>query len=485
MDKKGLTRRDYLTLMGGGAAATALMNAGCKPEVAPPEAPMQESEEAKKEREFKMKRMEYFAPEEIRAPESEEIKADRARRMKWWHEARFGMFVHWGLYSLLGRMEYAMEAEGIPVAEYEQLAKRFTPKPYPARTWAKLAKQTGMRYMVMTTKHHEGFCLFDTKLTNYCASQQAAGRDLVKEYLEAARAEGLRAGLYYSLMDWHHPDGARCCRDEAARRRFVDYTHGLIRELCSNYGKVDVLWYDEYLPLDAKGWESERMNRMVFELQPDIIVNNRNLLPGDFSTPEQHVTAAETGRAWESCMTINESWGYQKGDDDWKTPKTIARNLVECANGGGNYLLNIGPKGDGSIPDEAVSILTAVGKWMQKYGSTIYEAERCRVRGSFLAGFTRKGNTLYMHVHFWPGGTVPLGGLRPKVLNARLLTTGQKIAFKQEERRVQFTGLPEKAPDDVVTVIEIECDGEPDQYDDWVTDWVNMEGPRGSVKITS
>ena len=179
--------------------------------------------------------------------------ADREARMKWWHEARFGMFIHWGLYSVLGRHEWAMEKEGIPVAEYEQLAKQFKPKPNAAREWATLAKAAGQKYMVMTTKHHEGFCLFDTKLTDYCAPKQAAGRDLVKEYVEAARAEGMRVGFYYSLMDWHHPDGARCATDEAARRRFVDYIHGQIRELLTNYGKIDILWYDVAWPLDAEG----------------------------------------------------------------------------------------------------------------------------------------------------------------------------------------------------------------------------------------
>ena len=218
---------------------------------------------------------------------------DHEKRIQWWHEAKFGMFIHWGLYSVLGQHEWAMEVEGIPVAEYEQLAKHFKPKPNAARDWAKLAKQAGQKYMVMTTKHHEGFCNFDTKLTDYCAPKQGPGRDLVKEYVEAARAEGLRVGFYYSLMDWHHPDGARCATDEAARRRFVDYTHGLIRELMTNYGKIDVLWYDVDWPLDAAGWESEKMNEMVFELQPDIIVNNRNGLPGDFSTPEQAIACRE------------------------------------------------------------------------------------------------------------------------------------------------------------------------------------------------
>src|SRR6202163_3071431 len=183
------------------------------------------------------------------------------RRIQWWQEAKFGMFIHWGLYSLIGRHEWAMEVEGIPIPQYEMLAKHFNPKLNAARDWARLAKQAGQKYMVMTTKHHEGFCNFDTKLTDYCAPKQAAGRDLVREFVEAARAEGLRVGFYYSLMDWHHPDGARCAEDESARRRFVDYIHGQVRELCTNYGKLDVLWYDLNWSIQPAGREGTRRNR--------------------------------------------------------------------------------------------------------------------------------------------------------------------------------------------------------------------------------
>ena len=168
----------------------------------------------------------------------------REQRMQWWHAARFGMFIHFGVYSTYGRHEWVMEDEAIPIGEYTSHAPNFHPAPNCPRAWAQLAKKAGMKYMVMTTKHHEGFCNFDTKLTNYCAPKQGPGRDVVREYVEAARAEGMHVGFYYSLMDWHHPDGARCANDEAARRRFVDYTHGLIRELMTNYGKIDVLWYD-------------------------------------------------------------------------------------------------------------------------------------------------------------------------------------------------------------------------------------------------
>ncbi len=424
MKPSQLSRREYLTLMGAVAGSAVPVRAAASPE---------------------------------------DMEKDRERRMNWWHEAKFGMFIHWGLYCVLGRHEWAMENEGIPVAEYEKLANRFTPKPNAARDWAKLAKRAGMKYMVMTSKHHEGFCLFNTKHTNHCAPKQACGRDLVKEYFDAARAEGLRVGLYYSLMDWHHPDGARCAEDEAARGRFVEYTHGLVREICSNYGKLDILWYDVAWPLDAEDWESRKMNRMVRQLLPDVIINNRSKEPEDFGTPEQRIVAEKEGRAWEACMTMNDSWGYQAADDNWKTPKQIVRNLVTCARDGGNYLLNIGPKADGSIPEESVRILTAVGEWMDRNGRAIYGAERCRVTRSQFANFTRKGNSLFIHVYYWPGQEIAIGGLETGVKSAKLVATGQPVKFEQEKYRVRFLGLPAKAPDTPVSVIEVECASPPVQ----------------------
>lgn len=397
--------------------------------------------------------------------------------MQWWHAAKFGMFIHFGVYSTIGRHEWVMEDEAIPVVEYAPQAATFNPVKNSARAWAKLAKAAGMKYMVMTTKHHEGFCNFDSKLTDYCAGKQGPGRDLVREYVEAARAEGLHVGFYYSLMDWHHPDGARCANDEEARKRFVAYTHGLIREILTNYGKIDVLWYDVSWPLDANGWESERMNKMVFELQPDIIVNNRNKLPGDFSTPEQRIVAETGGRAWESCMTLNDSWGYQRADDNWKTSKTIVRNLISCARDGGNYLLNIGPKPDGSIPEESVKVLTEVGNWMQTNGHSIYQSDQCQVRRSNYASFTRIGNTLYMHVHFWPGDYVAISGLKTKVKSAKLVKTGATLKFTQDDFRVRVIDLPVKAPDFPVTTIALECESEPTQD----TDYVRKNKPRMGV----
>ena len=402
---------------------------------------------------------------------------NRDARMKWWHEAQFGMFIHWGLYSQLGRYEWVLENEAIPMKDYEPLAKTFKPRPNAASQWAEIARDTGMKYMVMTTKHHEGFCNFDSKLTNYCATQQGPGRDLVREYVDAARAAGMRVGFYYSLMDWHHPDGATCLTDPAARDRFVTYTHGLIRELMTNYGKIDVLWYDVHWPLDPDGWQSMKMNEMVFGLQPDIIVNNRNGLPGDFSTPEQEITAATSGRAWETCMTLNDSWGYQRADDNWKTSKTIIRNLITCARDGGNYLLNVGPRGDGVVPEDSVHVLEQVGQWMQRNRDTVIGTDLCQPRTSNYASFTRKGNTLYMHVHNWPGDHVAISGLTVTVKSARMHVGGASVAFTQDKFQTKLTGLPEEAPDSPATTIEIECDAVPMQD----TLMVRTQKPRDGV----
>jgi alpha-L-fucosidase len=461
MTEKGISRRDLLTQAGGSLITLSALELAGLGKGAQQSSPAASGEAAGKSQ---------AAPS---GPED----ADRERRMQWWHAAKFGMFIHWGVYSTIGRHEWVMENEAIPVSEYAPHATTFKPKPNAARDWARLAKQAGQKYMVMTTKHHEGFCNFQTALTDYCAPKQGPGRDLVHEYVEAARAEGLRVGFYYSLMDWHHPDGARCENNEEARKRFVEYTHGLIHDLLTNYGKIDVLWYDVAWPLNAEQWESERMNKMVFSLQPDIIVNNRNKLPGDFSTPEQRITPEESGRAWEACMTLNDSWGYQAADDNWKSAKTVVRNLISCARDGGNYLLNIGPKPDGSIPQPSVEILTEVGQWMRRNGHTIYESDRCQVRRSNYASFTRKGNTLYMHVHFWPGEYVAISGLTTSVKSARLLVNDRKVEFTQDRFRVRLTGLSMEAPDHPVTTIALECESEPNQD----TTFVRREKPRDGV----
>jgi len=391
---------------------------------------------------------------------------DRRRRLKWFHEARFGMFIHWGLYSVLGRHEWVMNRERIPVREYEKLADQFRPKPWPAREWARLAKAAGQRYMVMTTKHHEGFCLFNSALTDYCAPRRAAGRDLVAEFVAAARAEGLRIGFYYSLMDWHHPDGARCYYDARARRRFVDYIHGQVRELMTNYGKIDIMWYDVPWPLDAEGWESAKMNAMVRRLQPDIIINDRSKLPEDFSTPEQKVQAAPEGRAWEACMTMNGSWGYNAGDHQWKPLWQCIGHLIAAASQGGNFLFNIGPRADGSVPAESVRILKGMGAWLRRNGEAIYGSDRVvglQKMPNLQAPWTRRGNTCYLHVFAWPGREAVIGGVRTRVKSAVLLATGRPLRVVQTRDRLILRGLPEKAPDSPCSTIAIEFAGKPRQ----------------------
>ena len=389
-----------------------------------------------------------------------QAESTRQRRLEWFRAARFGMFIHWGLYAQLGRHEWVMNRERIPLDEYEPLADTWKPKPGFARAWARLAKRTGMRYMVMTSKHHEGFCLWDTKLTDYNAAKRGPGRDLVAEYIEAARAEGLRVGLYYSLMDWHHPDGVKCAVDQAASRRFLDYTQGLVRELVTNYGKLDILWYDVARPLrDAEAWESAKMNAMVRKLQPEIIINNRSVLPEDFGTPEQHIRAEQGGRMWEACMTMNDSWGYTPIDKHYKDAWEAVGMLREVAAGGGNLLLNIGPEPDGSIPRVYHRVFGQVGKWLEQYGPSVYEATDPMEQDWLVTGaFTRKGSKAYFHCTRWPGEELAIGGLQNKVLSARLMG-GPKVGFTQKDDRLVLRGLPAEAPNPLATVIELEVEG--------------------------
>ena len=399
-----------------------------------------------------------------------QIARTRKQRMQWWHDAHFGMFVHWGLYSILGRHEWAMNRERIPVAEYEKLTKRFHPKPRPAREWARLAKAAGMKYMVMTTKHHEGFCLWDTKMTDYNAVARGPGRDLVREYVEACREFGLKIGFYYSLMDWHHPDGARCAKDKKARRRFLDFTQGCVRELMSSYGKIDILWYDVAWPLKtAAGWESLKMNRMARELQPHILINNRSYLPEDFCTPEERIKPTEKGRAWEACMTFNRAWGYQPTPpEDWHSVRSVLNLLRECVGNNGNLLLNIGPKADGSVPPEAVERLTAVGKWLKKNGEAVYgETDRIEGRFEWLATgqWTLRGKTAYLWCRRWAGKELVLGGVKGKLRKVSLLPGRKSIPFVQEKNRVILRGLPKSNPDKIalISVFRLEFDTRPSQ----------------------
>ena len=379
------------------------------------------------------------------------VNRTRRKRMKWWNEDRYGMFVHWGLYAQLGRNEWVQAIECIPISEYENLAASFHPKPNAAREWAKLAKNSGMKYMVMTTKHHEGYCLWDTAQTDYNSAKTGPGRDLVVEYVDACRAQGLKVGFYYSLMDWHHPDGAKCAYDPDARARFLDFTKGCVSELLTNYGKIDILWYDVALPFqNHEGWESVSMNQMVRHLQPDIIINDRSRLDEDFSTPEGHVTAAELSRGWEACMTFNDvSWGYMpSAATDAHRARDILRMLNSASEGSGNLLLNIGPAPDGSVPDESVEPLLTVGKWLKKNGEAVYgQLDRAPRGASACGSMSQKGNTVYFWLRYIASKEIGLGGFKTKLKSASFLETGKKINFEQVGARIRLKGLPSTNPD--------------------------------------
>ncbi|MGD0481565.1 MAG: alpha-L-fucosidase [Terracidiphilus sp.] len=388
------------------------------------------------------------------SPVDDPLAATRDQRMAWWRDARFGMFMHFGLYSVPSRGEWLMAVEDIPASEYAKFANDFHPAPGSTRGWARAARDAGMKYVVLTTKHHEGFCLFDTKLTDYCATKMGPKRDIIAEYVESVRAEGLKVGFYFSLMDWRHPDGMRCAEDEAARRRFVEFVHGQVRELMTNYGKIDILWYDMAYPLDARGFESDRLNRMVLGLQPSIVVNNRSGMPGDFDTPEQNTNPGK--RDWESCMTLNDNWGYAHADHNWKSVGTVVSNLVKCSMYGGNYLLDVGPTPEGPLPDECLKRLHEVGEWMRHYGESIYGSRRSAVGYSSFGQFTQRGNTVYAHVDEWIGTEMVLAGIKARLKSARFLDSGKPVRFEQDASQIVLKDLPPEPPYTPGPVIALE-----------------------------
>lgn len=439
---------------------------------------------------------------------SPETPAQRDARMEWWREARFGMFVHWGLYSGLagtwegkpvgttGGMEWIQQRVKADTDSYAKAAiPRFQPKPGFAREWARLAKNAGCRYVVFTTKHHDGFALHDSKVSDYDAGS-VLQRDLVKEIVTACRAEGLRVGFYHSVIDWHHDqyEYARSkqlphplkaipyapgTRDHA---KYLDYLFGEVNELVSNYGRVDVLWWD-YSAQDFQGqeaWRAFDLMALVKSKQPRIIMNNRlfrtpaagwtsmqtdGVAPhidpqyGDFVTPEQHIPPTGLpGVDWETCMTLNTTWGFNAHDHAWKSDSTLIRNLIDIASKGGNYLLNIGPMGDGSIPPETVQSFAAIGKWMAKNHEAIYATTANPVGAVPWGRITAKAGRLYLHVFDWPAD----GKL---FVPAHLKQGKARAAFLSELRRQKLNcttlaggleiSLPREAPDKIATVIEL------------------------------
>ena len=396
----------------------------------------------------------------------------RDERMAWFREARFGMFIHYGLYSALGTGEWSQANENYTVAEYEKLTGKFAPKEGCAREWCELAKKAGAKYAVLTTRHHEGFSLWDSKVNPY-NSMNACGRDLVREFCDACREFGLKIGLYTSLMDWHRSDGWRCAYDRASRESFLDYIEALNTELLTNYGKIDILWYDVSCPMEnAQSWDSVNRNSRLRSLQPHIIINNRSALPEDFATPEQAIRA-EADRDWESCMTLTRlAWGYV--DDEQAKPfaassKQIVRDIHLCTCGGGNLLLNISPMPDGSVTEDTKERLTKVGDWLKVNGQAAYGKK-------FRTGPVYSANTLtavsgdadaktfYLWNWVWPkNGTLRFGGYMDAPKKISYLATGEEIDFETDGHRIILKGLPAEVPDKIlgVTVLKMEFDEKP------------------------
>jgi len=385
---------------------------------------------------------------------------------EWFNQARFGMFIHWGVYSILARGEWVRLIERIPSSEYEALAWKFKPKNYRPEEWVELAQDAGMKYMVLTTRHHDGFSLFDSEVSDFTAPKTGAKRDLVAEYVEACKERDMKVGFYYSLLDWRYPayfKGPKA--DPEGWNEFLEYVHTQVKELCTNYGKIDVLWYDGGWPWTAEDWRSAELNAMVRRLQPGILINNRSKLPEDFDTPEQRIgPPSDPNRMWETCMTMNDNWGYSAGDRNWKTVRQLIQNLVRCASGAGNYLLNVGPRADGTIPEPSVKRLRRIGAWMRVNGESIYGSERCPFRGGMVGLTTAKGNIVYLHVFRWPGREITVAYVKNKVLSARILATGQEVEVTQKGDRVFLRGLPKRPPDPYDTVIAMELDGKPEAY---------------------
>jgi alpha-L-fucosidase len=415
----------------------------------------------------------------------------------WFVHDRFGMFVHWGLYSLGARHEWLMNRERTQLADYERYARYFEADRYDPADWARQAKRAGMRYVVLTTKHHEGFCLWDSKLTDYTVMNTPYGRDAVAEFVQAVRAEGLRVGFYHSLLDWHHPDfpidGHHPRRDDpdAAElnqdrdlSRYREYLHGQVRELLTGYGRIDYLFYDfSYERSDhgriwggkgADAWGSEQLLAMTRELQPGILVNDRLGIPGDLVTPEQYQPSGPMevgGRPvlWEACQTLNGSWGYDRDNTDGKPVDLLVRMLVDGVSKNGNLLLNVGPTGRGDFDPGAVSTLAGIGAWMDRHERSIRGAGASTFTAPPDVRYTQRGNRLYAHVFAWPHQHLHLPGLGGKVEYAQLLNDASEVAYRviDPSVRAQNTGvggqpagtltltLPARRPDVAVPVIEL------------------------------
>ncbi len=422
----------------------------------------------------------------------------RRDRTRWFLSDRFGMFIHWGLYAIPARGEWIKSIEQISDEAYQEYFDGFNPTNFQPKAWAKIAKQAGMKYAVLTAKHHDGFCLFDSQLTDYKSTNTRAGRDLVREYVEAFRAEGLKVGLYYSLIDWHHPgypaygDRIHPMRNNEAYKDqprdfpgYLDYMHGQVTELLSNYGKIDIVWFDfSYDDLMGEAWRATELVEKMRTLQPDIIMDNRlgasgegndrfttknpEIFAGDFACPEQIIPPAglvdedQQSVPWEACITLNKHWGYCAADRDYKSPQQVVRALVECVSKNGNMLLNVGPNAKGEIPLESEQILAEVGAWMQQNGESIYGCGLADLPKPEWGRYTQKGNRIYAHVYERGIGPINFRGLSGKIKRARLLADGSELKL---DKSWVTTDYPDDAfidfessrlPDELDTVIELE-----------------------------
>jgi alpha-L-fucosidase len=376
-----------------------------------------------------------------------------------WRQLKFGLFIHWGPVSLKGTeigWSRGGERRGrsgkgeIPVEEYDNLYKKFNPVRFNADEWVQVAKDAEMKYLVFTSKHHDGFSMFDSKLTDYKITNSPFKRDVVKELADACHKVGLKLGFYYSPVDWYHPD----YRTEN-HSRYIKFLHGQIRELCTNYGRLDIMWFDG-LGGSAKDWDSENMFKIIRELQPHIIINNRAGLPADHDTPEQRIGKFQHDRAWETCMTICRQWAW-KPNDQMKSLKQCIQTLVSVVGGDGNLLFNVGPMPDGRIEPRQVDRLKEMGQWLKKYGDSIYGTRGGPFKTGPWGASTNKGNNIYLHIFNWDQDTITLPPIPKNIVSSSFLHTG--IADVKQTREKVEVSVPKAHQQEIDTIIKLQLDG--------------------------
>jgi alpha-L-fucosidase len=382
-------------------------------------------------------------------------------RMAWWQDARFGMFIHWGPVSLRGTEIGWSRGSQIPVEEYDNLYKEFNPGSFNADEWVRVAREAGMKYIILTTKHHDGFCLWNTRQTDYNVMNSPFHRDVVKELSEACTRQGIRFGTYYSTCDWHHPDfpltspGGSVRREKSNLEAYTGYLKRQVSELLVNYGPLGVLWFD--VPQEFDSARGAGVIELARTLQPDIIINNRSGAPGDFDTPEQRVGKMQMDRPWETCMTIGDQWAW-KPNERVKSLGECMHTLILSAAGDGNLLFNVGPDAEGRIEAKQVDRLKEMGAWLKENGESIYGTRG----GPYLPGHnfasTRKGNTIYLHVFRWKKNKLSIPELPVRIVSAELID-GQPVAFKMAAGILEFSVSP-ALQDSISTIIKIQIEGD-------------------------